>query len=98
MSDEDTFDGAAPKETTERMVYCVPSYTKTGRSYRVDLTANGGYSQCECTDWSTRRWPAIKAGRPMGTRATLCCHGLKARRHFLNGLLVAMAQSEGGGV
>lgn len=94
MSDDD-YQGADPIESGERMVYLVPSDTHPGQRYRFDLLANGGAGECACRDWRIRRWPAIKAGRPLGTRATLCRHGMKARRHFLNGLLAAMAESEG---
>lgn len=95
MPAADDFEGAHPKETNERMVYEVPSDTRAGRTYRVDLLANGGAGQCSCKDWATRRWPAIKEGRTAGCRATLCRHGIKARRHFLNGLLARMATEEG---
>lgn len=93
--EEDTFEGAHPVETNERMVYEVLSESRPGRTYRVDLLANGGAGQCSCKDWATRRWPAIKAGKQAGTRATLCRHGIKARRYFLNGLLARMAKEEG---
>lgn len=79
----------------ERMVYLVPSRTNPKATpYRVDLLALGGYSQCHCVDWQTRRWPAIRDGAPAGTRATLCRHGVLARRHFLNQLLREMAAGE----
>lgn len=82
-------------ETSERMVFSVSSESRQGVEYRVDLLAEGGYSRCSCTDWNTRRWPNIKAGQPMGTRGTLCKHGILARRFFLNQLLRRMAQEEG---
>lgn len=88
--------GASPHETAERMVYVVPSDTKQGREYRVDLLAHGGASECCCVDWAARRWPAIRDGKVHGTRLTMCRHVIKARRHFLNGLLTAMAKSEEG--
>lgn len=91
----DEYQGAHPKETGDRMCYEVPSDTRVGRSYRVDLLAHGGAGQCSCKDWNTRRWPAIRDGQMHGTRATLCRHGIKARRHFLNGLLSRMAKEEG---
>jgi hypothetical protein len=87
-------DGPAPRETAERFCYEVPSDRNPRVVYRVDLTAEGGYGRCSCTDWNTRRWPAIKEGKPMGTRETLCKHGMKARRHFLNKLLARLAQEE----
>lgn len=96
MSDDDFNEGPAPKETNERMVYSVWSDSNSkAPPYRVDLLANGGAGECSCKDWRTRRWSAIKAGFPHGTRATLCRHGIKARRHFLNALLKRMAQEEG---
>ncbi len=78
----------------ERMVWLVASERKPSVRYRVDLTANGGASQCSCTDWGTRRGPAIKAGAPHGTRETCCKHVAAVRRKFLNDLLADMAKSE----
>lgn len=98
MTTDDTIMGAAPQETNERMVYSVPSDTRAGRKYRVDLEANGGYSQCDCPDWASRRWPAIREGKPMGTRATCCRHVLKVRNHFLNGVLAALSKEKEGGI
>lgn len=82
-------------ETGERMCYKLQSVTKPQKpAYRVDLIANGGASECSCKDWSTRRGPAIKAGEPIGTRRTLCKHGILARRHFLNALLKELSKQE----
>lgn len=87
-------DGVAPQPTNERMVYLVPSDRNPKVKYRVDLTAEGGYSRCACTDWNTRRWPNIKAGQAAGTRECACKHVLKVRHHFLNALLKDMAKGE----
>jgi hypothetical protein len=76
------------------MVYKVESESNPKKTYRVDLTAMGGYSQCSCADWAMRRSAAAMKKKPMGTRETACKHILAARTHFLNGLLVAMATSE----
>lgn len=78
----------------ERMVFLVRSATDPTKQYRVDLLAFGGAGQCHCADWGTRRWPAIRDGKPHGTRATLCRHGILARRYFLNKLLADMAKIE----
>ncbi len=78
----------------ERMCYRVQSTNPKKIPYRVDLTAHAGASECACKDWITRRWPAIKAGEPIGTRRTMCRHVILARRYFLNGLLQAMAEEE----
>ena len=90
------FTGPTPRETSERMVYACPSDRNPRITYRVDLTAEGGYGRCSCTDYATRRFPAIKSGGAMGTAATACKHVLKVRLHFLNALLKAMAESEEG--
>src|SRR6185503_8890083 len=87
-------DASDVQETGDRMVFAVRSRTQPTRFHRVDLLSHGGYAMCSCTDWSTRRGPAIKAGHPPGSRATMCHHVILARRHFLNGLLATMAQSE----
>ena len=79
---------------TERMVYLVSSKSRPGSRYRVDLLANKGAGQCACRDWEIRRWPAIRDGKPMGTKETLCRHEILARRHFLNMLLQTLAKEE----
>lgn len=83
-------------ESGDRMVYLVRSDNpKTPyKTYRVDLTAQGGAGECPCRDWATRRGPAIKAGALALTRQTTCRHVRKALAHFCRGLLAAMAKSE----
>ena len=93
MSDQPN-SGFAPRETDERFVYDVPSSQNPRICYRVDLTAENGYSKCACVDWATRRWPNIKAGAPIGTRETMCRHVIAARNKFLNDLLVRLAKKE----
>lgn len=80
--------------TGERLVFQVTSESNPRVRYRVDLIGAGGATECSCTDWGTRRWPNIKAGKPHGTRATLCKHGIAARREFLNDLLHKIAKDE----
>lgn len=87
-------DQPAIAPTGERMCYNVPSSSNPKRTYRVDLIAQGGFGECTCKDWATRRGPAIKAGEPPGTRATMCRHVILARRFFLNSLLAEMAAAE----
>lgn len=87
--------GPTPRETADRYVYEVPSDSGK-RTYRVDLVAHAGAGQCSCTDWDTRRWPAIRDGKEHGTRATLCKHGIRVRRYFLNQVLAELAKKEGG--
>lgn len=82
------------RPTTERMTYAVQSRTRKTVEYRVDLLANNGAGFCACTDWATRRSPAITRGEPMGTRLTMCIHVNAARREFLNALLQDLAKSE----
>ena len=78
----------------ERCVYLVRSATHPTRRYRVDLLAFNAATGCSCPDWGIRRLPAIQAGQPIGTRRTLCRHGILARRHFLNALLQSLAKTE----
>lgn len=80
--------------TNERMVFLVSSDRKPSVKYRVDLTANNGAGWCSCTDWSTRRGPALKAGAESWTRESCCKHLRRAARVFLRDLLQAMAKSE----
>lgn len=77
-----------------RYVYLVRSEVNPNKWYRVDIVANGGFGECSCTDWATRRLPAIKLGEEMGP-ATMCKHVEKARDHFLNHLLPVLAEKEG---
>lgn len=78
--------------TNERFVFSVRSRSQPGHRHRCDLLAEGGYGRCACRDFETRRWPAIKRGEPMGTRATLCWHLIAARRDMLNDLLKRLAE------
>ena len=71
MPTDDLVTGSDPIPTGERMVWNVRSDTRAGRTYRVDLVANGGLGECTCKDWSTRRGPAGRAGASPGTRAVL---------------------------
>lgn len=80
--------------TDERMVFRVPSEKNPKVKYRVDLIANGGYGHCQCTDFATRRQPAIDEHFPADTRATLCKHLVRARRFFLNDLLRTLARND----
>lgn len=80
--------------TNERMTFRVPSFTKPGVTYRVDLLAHRGAGECECEDWRYNRQTAVLSGQPHGTRLTMCRHVRDARRDFLNGLLERMARDE----
>jgi hypothetical protein len=82
-------------ETGDRMCFSVKSRSHPDSPpYRVDLLAYGGAGQCHCKDWQTRRWPAIRDGKPKWTRATTCYHVRVAGKHFFVGLIEAMAQDE----
>jgi hypothetical protein len=91
---------AAPKielpvtDTERRYVYRVPSATRPGRSYEVDVTANGGAAWCPCKDFATRRQPKIDAGFEPWTRLTTCRHTRRAGRHHLMKDLKRLAQQE----
>ncbi len=85
---------ADPIPTEDRMVYEVPSDTRAGRKYRVDLLANAGAGQCSCTDFGTRRQSAIDSGGAPWTKATSCEHTRRVAWYVLRGLLKCMAQEE----
>lgn len=85
---------AKVNETSERMVFAVRSDRFAHIAYRVDLTANKGAGQCSCTDWGTRRWPALKAGAEPWSHDATCKHVRAAGTHLLRGLLKRMAESE----
>ncbi len=90
---QQTLSSAEVIPTGDRMVYGVLS-SKGRKRYRVDLIAEGGFGSCACPDFGIRRWPNIKEGAEMGTRAVLCRHLILARRYFLNELLRSLAESE----
>lgn len=80
----------------ERLVYQVRSENNPKVTYRVELTAHDGYSQCACKDWATRRSPAIKSKAfPIGSKEVTCKHVRGAREHFLNHFLPVLAREEG---
>jgi len=79
---------AIPGET---MRFHVESWSSPQKPHLVDLLEYDGAGACSCTDWSTRRGPAIKAGCLPGLPETMCRHVAVARRVFLNQLLRQMA-------
>jgi hypothetical protein len=84
------------QETSERMVFLVASDTPGRLPYRVDLLANGGAGRCACTDFGTRRQPALDAGEPIWTKRTSCKHARKAAWHVIRTTLPAMAREQEG--
>lgn len=78
----------------ERYCYEVQSETDPRKWYRVDLTANNGAGVCPCTDWATRRQPALDRGEKPLTRATLCKHARAALWAFLREVMPALARDE----
>lgn len=84
------------QDTDERMVFSVASTDpqKPGKRYRVDLLENGGAGWCSCTDFSTRRMPAIKRGEKILRRATSCIHHIAAVLYFDSQLLPDMSRRE----
>lgn len=80
--------------TLERYVYSVPSDRNPRVCYRVDLTANKGATFCSCTDFATRRQPAIDEGKPILTNETLCKHGKRALWQFLREVMPRLAEEE----
>jgi len=82
---------AAP---SERYCYDVPSDRNAKVCYRVDLTANKGAGVCQCTDWVTRRQPALDRGEPPLTQPTMCKHLRRALWFFVRDLMPALAKQE----
>ncbi len=80
--------------TLERYVYSVPSDRNPRVCYRVDLTANNGAGFCSCTDFATRRQPAIDAGEPILTNASTCKHLRRALWQFLREVMPRLADEE----
>jgi hypothetical protein len=73
----------------EEMRFRVESWSNPAQPHTVDLLAYKGAGECSCTDWQTRRWPAIRDGATTGTR---CRHVIAARSYFLDSLLATMAE------
>lgn len=82
----------------ETMRFRVESWSHPQRPHIVDLLANAGRGECSCTDWQTRRGPAIRAGASHGKPETMCRHVKVARTYFLNKLLKQMAADYGRGI
>lgn len=80
--------------TVERYVYSVPSDRNPRVCYRVDLAANNGAGFCSCTDFGTRRQPAIDAGEPILTKATTCKHQRRALWQFLREVMPRLAAED----
>jgi len=80
--------------TNRRYCYMVPSDSHKGRGYEVDLTANNGGGHCPCRDFAFRRQPALDAGAPPLTQATMCRHLRLALWFFLRDLMPAIAKQE----
>jgi hypothetical protein len=78
----------------EHYCYRVPSNTKPGKFYDVDLTANNGGGFCPCRDHQTRRQPAIDRGTPILTQPTICRHLRSAYWQFLREVMPALAAQE----
>jgi hypothetical protein len=66
----------------EAMRYFVESWGQPKYPHVVDLAMNQGNGACSCTDFTTRRQPAIDAGKPLFTRETQCKHLIVAHRHW----------------
>ena len=66
--------GPAPIPTADRFVFRVPSDRNPKRRYTVDLEAHNGNGSCDCTDFQTRRWPAIRDGALILSAAAQCKH------------------------
>lgn len=76
----------------EVLRYRVRSESKPAHSYIVDLSENQGSGSCFCTDYQTRRVPAIKAGMPAFSREVSCKHIIAARTYFTQTTLKEMAR------
>lgn len=75
----------------EPLRYRVESWSRPNQPHLVDLSLAHGNGACSCTDYVTRRAPAIKAGKPLFTKATSCRHVRMARKHFTVTTLAEMA-------
>lgn len=81
-------------ESNERMVYQAVSESNPSKVYRIDLLANGGAGRCSCTDFGTRRQPALDKGMQWHTRETECKHLREAIRLFNVALFRRMSNDE----
>ena len=95
--------GSAPKPTiqpflevapipNEPLRYWVSSQKQGQPPYVVDLSMNEGSGACVCTDFITRRQPAVNMGKQLFTDQTSCKHVRAARNYFTERTLRDMAQ------
>lgn len=66
----------------EAMRFLCESWSQKRAPYLVDLSDNQGNGSCVCTDFITRRNPAIRAGAPLFTRETSCRHLIAVRKYW----------------
>jgi hypothetical protein len=76
------------------MVWNVPSASRPGRTYRVDLLENNGHGRCQCVDHSTRRQPFLDVGGSGFDPRGSCKHVRRTRAFFLENLLKELARQE----
>lgn len=79
---------------TQPCCFLVESVSSPGRPHTVDLLENDGAAVCTCTDWSTRRSPALRDGHLPYTEATTCKHIRAATAHFLREILPAISAQQ----
>lgn len=76
--------------THDRGVFTAESESDIGKSFRVDLVANGGRGQCDCQHWQFRCSPMVTAG--MVGPKTRCKH-IEAARSKLAEMMGFEAES-----
>lgn len=67
----------------EPWCFRVESWSTPSQPHRVELLANDGFGECSCTNWGTKKWPAIRdrLAKVRGTKLTECRH-VEATRIF----------------
>ena len=76
------------RELAGELSYEVQSETNGNKWYTVFLAENDGGGVCNCTDFSTRRQPALDKGEMVLTNRTACKHIKAAAWHFTRTVLI----------
>ncbi len=67
----------------EELRFYAESWSDPKNPHLCDLSFFEGNGRCSCKDFDTRRGVAIRAGKPMFSRATSCRHLIAVRVYWM---------------